>query len=84
LVYAVIKSDPLQQEGDFVLNLPIIDDSFGEYKIIYMAGNVLMEDRVYIQKAKDGKIQLSAKDLNISVKKYEPIIPLREIPQEFK
>jgi hypothetical protein len=84
LVHAVIKSDPLQQEGRFVFNLPVIDAKFGVYKIIYVAGNILMEDMVEIHKAKGGEIHLSAKDLNISMKKYESTIQLREIPSEFR
>ena len=84
LVHAVIKSDPLQQERDFILHLPVLDDTSGDYKIIYVAGNFLMEDMIDLHKAKDGRIKLSPKDLNISVKKYEPSVPLREIPPEFK
>jgi len=83
LVHAVIKSDPVQQERKFVLNLPVIDQ-FGDYRIIYVAGNLTAEELVDVHTAKGGKIHLSAKDMKISIKKYEPTIPLAPIPQEFR
>ncbi len=84
LVYAVIESDPLQQARDFILHLPVFDQTAGDYKIIYVAGNVLMEDIVDLNQAKGGIIRLTTKDMNISVKKYEPNVPLREVPSEFR
>jgi hypothetical protein len=84
LVHAIIKSDPLQQEREFVLNLPLFDNTSGDYRILYVAGNILMEDMIDLNKAKGGEIELSAKDINFTLKKYEPNISMEKIPSEFK
>jgi hypothetical protein len=84
LVHAIIGSDPLLQDRPFRLNVPLFDSSYGNYKIIYIAGNIVMEEMVDLNKAKGGIIELSEKDLHVTVKKYEPNIPVKEIPSEFK
>jgi hypothetical protein len=58
-VYAVIKSDSLMQNRAFSLQLPVND----EYKIIYIAGSVILEDLAEIGQKQNGEILLPPKDI---------------------
>jgi len=82
-VYAVIKSDSLLQDGGFSLQLPIVENMGGEYKIIYIAGNIVVEDRADLGKRQNGAIQLPPKEIMPSrVTTFEPNVSPK--PQEFQ
>ncbi len=83
-VYAVIKSDSLLQNRDFSLEVPVVEGSDGEYKILYIAGSMVLEDRADLRKTQDGKIQLPDKELLVSAKeRFEPAA-VAPVPPEFQ
>ena len=45
-VYAVIRSDSLLGPRDFILRVPIVKQDGDDYKIVYQAGNIVLEDLV--------------------------------------
>ncbi len=82
-VYAVIKSDSLLENRDFSLLVPILKNAGEEYKVIYVAGNIVLEDRADVQKKLDGEIQLKAKEIvPVNTETFEPNVS--PVPAEFR
>jgi hypothetical protein len=74
-VYAVIKSDSLLENRDFSLPVPVPKGGSEEYKIIYVAGNIILEDRVDLTKKQNEELHLQAKEIfPAAVKSYQPAI----------
>jgi hypothetical protein len=65
LVYAVMLSEPLQEDREFSMQLPIMYTKDREYKIIYIAGTTILEDRLDMSQVKDGIVNLREKDIAI-------------------
>ena len=61
-VYAVIKSDSVLENRDFSLQVPVLKNLSNEYKIIYLVGNMVLEDRADLAKQKNGEIFLPGKE----------------------
>lgn len=82
-VYAVIKSDSILQNRDFSLQLPIFKQVSDEYKILYIAGNIIVEDQADLGKSQHGELKLPPKELLPSrPASFEPdVVPT---PPEFQ
>jgi hypothetical protein len=85
LVYAALVSESLQQDREFHLYLPVVENSNTEYKIIYIAGNVISEDAADLDHAKNGEIHLDDKEIGpAAVTELVPDVKLTKIPDEFQ
>ena len=62
-VYAVIKSDSLLENRDFSLLVPVLKGGSEEYKIIYIAGSIILEDRADLTKKQNEELHLQAKEI---------------------
>ena len=77
-VYAAIVSEPILQDRGFSLKVPT---SNKDYKIIYIAGNVVLEDSV--EPGRSREIQLPAKHIGlIATETFESGVPA--VPPEFR
>lgn len=82
-VYAVIRSDALLQSRDFSLPVPILGNISEEYKVIYVSGNLILEDTADLRKKQNGELQLPPKEIMaVRTAHFEPeVLPL---PAEFR
>jgi len=79
-VYAVIRSDSLLGPRDFILRVPIVRKDGQDYKIVYQAGNIVLEDLV---KGGLAEVQLPSKEIStVSPGSFEPKVTA--IPAEFR
>ena len=81
-VYAVVQSDSLLQNRDFALKVPVLRELGQEYKILYVCGSLVCEDRAELQSRTNEAIHLLPKELSpASVAEYETDLP--PVPPEF-
>jgi hypothetical protein len=74
-VYAVIKSDSLLENRDFTLQVPVLKGISEEYKVIYIAGNIILEDRVDLTKKQNEELHLQAKEIfPARARSFEPAV----------
>jgi len=74
-VYAVIKSDSLLENRDFTLQVPLLKGISEDYKIIYIAGNIILEDRADLTNVQNKEVHLQAKEIfPAKAKIYEPAV----------
>ena len=79
-VYAVLETETLIQDRDFSLWVP---SSSKEYKILYVAKNIVLEDIANPGNKKGEVIKLLAKKIiSDSTQSFEPNVS--SVPQEFK
>ncbi|MBI3803978.1 MAG: hypothetical protein HY282_09490 [Nitrospirae bacterium] len=82
-VYAVIKSDSLLENRDFSLEVPVVENG-ADYKILYIAGSLVLEDQADLRKTQDGELKLPGKELLVpAAKRFEPA-KVDPVPPEFK
>jgi len=82
-VYAVIQWDSLLQDRDFSLKVPSLRKFGEEYKVLYVAKNVVLEDRAELENQKNREIALPAREISLVVPvEYEPDV--RPVPAEFR
>ncbi|HEX2571391.1 MAG TPA: hypothetical protein VH877_17665 [Polyangia bacterium] len=77
-VYAVTGVDTVRGERQFGLTVPL---SAKEYRILYLAGNAVVEDRATLQDIKQGQLVLPAKEIQVTAPRFEP--DLAPIPAQF-
>lgn len=78
-VYAVTGVDTVRGERQFGLTVPL---SAKEYRILYMAGNAVVEDRASQRDIKRGQLVLPAKQIQVKAPQFEPdLVP---IPDQFR
>ncbi len=82
-IYAVIRSDSLLQGSDFSLQLPRLAGVGEEYKIIYVVGNAIFEDRADLSKRTNGEVLLPAKDISLG-RTAEFVPDLTPVPPDFR
>lgn len=81
-IYAVIKSDSILENRDFSLQVPVFKDIAGEYKVLYLAGNMIFEDLADLKNQKNGEIVLPGKEIQSSITiNYKT--KLQSVPDEF-
>ncbi len=81
-VYAIIESDSLVQDGEFSLKVPILANIGKEYKILYLAGKIVLEDRADLETKEKGDVRLPTKEIfPVGMRSFEPMVPPR--PAEF-
>ena len=79
-VYAVIESDSLMQDREFSLWVPT---SSKEYRVIYIARNIVLEDIADPKGKKSEEIKLPGKEiLAAGTESFEPDVS--SVPQEFR
>lgn len=66
-IYAVIKSDSILENRDFSLQVPVLKNMTDDYKIIYLVGNMVFEDRADLKTQKNGEIILPGKEIQSSI-----------------
>jgi len=82
-VYAVIKSDSLLESRDFSLEVPVVANG-EDYKVLYIAGNLILEDQADLRKKQDGEIKLPDKELLVPASKRLAPASVAPVPPEFK
>jgi|WetSurMetagenome_2_1015567.scaffolds.fasta_scaffold166369_3 hypothetical protein len=80
-VCAVLDSDILNGDGDFKLNVPTFSQG---YKVIYVANNVVLDDRVDLQKREGDKITMAPKNIKCSKSSQDFEVDIIPVPNEFK
>lgn len=83
-VYAVIRSDSLLESRGFSLEVPVVENAPGEYKILYMAGNLVLEERADLRRRQDGRIELPDKELLLSAEEQFEPARVEPVPPEFQ
>lgn len=83
-VYAVVKSDSLLENRDFSLEVPVAENNGGEYKILYIAGSLVLEERADLRKKQDGEIKLPDKELLVPAAKRFAPARVEPVPPEFQ
>ena len=80
-VYAVVRTDSLNQPGDFILPVPTLED----YKILYVVpGQGVLDYQLDVRTAQKGVLQLPLAELWASHKdKYKPNV-VSPVPPEFR
>jgi hypothetical protein len=78
-VYAAASVDTIRGERQFGLTVP---QSAREYRIIYLAGNAIVEDRANMRDIKQGQLMLPAKEIQVKAPQFEP--DLAPIPAQFR
>ena len=79
-VYAVLEADSLMQDRVFSLVVPNLSK---DYKIVYIAKDVVFEDLAEFQNKKGEEIKLPAKEMTIeSSQNFESNVP--PVPSEFR
>lgn len=78
-VYAVTGVDTVRGERQFGLTMPL---SAKEYRILYMAGNAVVEDRASQRDIKRGQLVLPAKEIQVTAPRFEP--DLAPVPAQFR
>ncbi|MEW6086955.1 MAG: hypothetical protein AB1498_01455 [bacterium] len=81
-VYAVIKSDSIMENRDFSLQVPVLKNITDEYKVIYLVGNMVFEDRADLKNQKNGEIVLPGKEIQSAVAANFKT-KLQPVPEEF-
>ncbi len=81
-IYAVIKSESILENRAFSLQVPVFKDITGEYKVLYLVGNMIFEDLADLRNQKNGEIVLPGKEIQSSVTaKFKT--NLQSVPDEF-
>jgi len=84
MIYAVSGSDTLLEAGDYSLQVPLSGGTTSEYKILYVAGNNIVEARANLKKIENGEVVLPAKEISAGgVPSFKPNA-LPPVPSEFK
>lgn len=61
-VYAVVESDFLRAPGHFRMAVPDLDGQRDHYKVLYVAGNAVLDGRPDLQRAGNGVLPLPARE----------------------
>lgn len=66
LVYAVVRSESLLDNGEFSIPLPLLNNNnTGDYKIVYAVQNKMVQDVVDLKDLKNGEVILTTKDIEV-------------------
>lgn len=62
-IYASTWSDALQQDREFSLSLPKLHDAGENYKVVYIAGDTVLDDPIDLADSKQGEVRLRLKEI---------------------
>jgi hypothetical protein len=82
-IYASTWSDALQEDREFSLSLPKLRETGENYKVVYVAGDVVLDDPIDLAESKQGEVKLRVKQIaSGGATVFEPDV--QPIPAGFK
>jgi hypothetical protein len=83
-IYAVVRTDALQQDGEYSLQVPApFGKAEGDYRVIYVAGGTILEERVDPAHLQSGVVRMRAKVFS-APGTTEYVSEIKDVPDEFK
>ncbi len=82
-IYAVVRTDALQQNGEYSLEVPAPFGKVEDYRVVYVAGGMVLEERVDAENLKSGVVKMQSKVLTApGTTQY--VADVQDTPDEFK
>lgn len=82
-IYAIVELDTLQNNRRFSLTVPFLKEVTKEYRVLYLAQNLVEEEFADAQQTQSGEIRLPMKKISAGVAEtFEPN-PIPPVPDEF-